>query len=142
MSMRGLFAGLDEATVSGLLAGGVRRRFSPGEAIVVEGGPPGAIYVVEAGEAVARASASAGRPGRELGRIVVGDVIGEMSLLTGQPASATVWATTRVDAVQLTQADLWRIGGQHPVLFQNIARILAERLQTAQLETLDVDPVD
>lgn len=139
MKRSGIFQGLREEEVSAALAGLLRRRYAPGEAVVVEGGPPGALYIIEAGTAVAIAGGDALTPRRELGRLGPGDTIGEMSLLTGQPVSATVRAGTVLDVVALTQADVWTLGARFPSIFYNIATLLAQRLQAAQSDPLELD---
>lgn len=138
MKASGIFQGLTQEEVSAALSGQLRRRYAPGEAVVVEGGPPGTLYIIEGGTAVASVGGDNLSPRRELGRLGPGDTIGEMSLLTGQPVSATVRAGTTLDVVALSQADVWRLGARFPVIFYNIATMLAHRLQAAQAEPLDL----
>lgn len=143
MKASGIFQGLRPEEVSAALAGQLRRRYAPGEAVVVEGGPPGTLYIIEQGAAIASVEGDPASPRRELGRLGPGDTIGEMSLLTGQPVSATVRADTMLDVVTLSQADVWSLGARFPVIFYNIATMLARRLQAAQAEPFEtLEPVE
>src|SRR5437763_16380932 len=62
------------------------RRFPSGSVVIEEGDYPRRIYLAESGEAEVEVADS------PIGRIRPGTTIGEMSLFTGLPASATVRA--------------------------------------------------
>jgi len=77
-------------------------------------------------------------PGNHEGDLVVarlgpGECFGEMSLITGEPPTATVRAEQDTTLWSLTQADFLTLIGACPTLPQNINRILSQRLaQTNQ----------
>ncbi len=77
-------------------------------------------------------------PGNHEGDLVVarlgaGECFGEMSLITGEPPTATVRAEQDTTLWSLTQADFLTLIGACPTLLQNINRILSQRLaQTNQ----------
>ena len=60
--------------------------------------------------------------------MVPGGTIGEIALLTGQPAVATVRAVDDFEAVVLTEADAAALVDKYPRIYRNLATILAERL--------------
>jgi hypothetical protein len=103
-----------------------------GEAIIVAGERPGALLLIEQGEARVEVR------GREIARVGPGSVVGEMSFASGDPATASVVATdaltfTRVsaaDVAELTRAD----PGFSSRLYRDIARVIAERLRLRQEE--------
>ena len=66
--------------------------FKAGEAIITEGEPGDAAYVIIEGECVATRRV-AGQP-QELRRLHPGELFGEAAVFTGQPRSATVTAVT------------------------------------------------
>jgi NTE family protein len=66
-------------------------------------------------------------------RLGPGECFGEMSLITGEPPTATVRAEQDTTLWSLTQADFLTLIGACPTLLQNINRILSQRLaQTNQ----------
>lgn len=75
--------------------------FAPGEALLHHGDVSGHCYAILEGEVLVTATSSQGAT-VVLGRRRAGSVIGELSALDGSPRSATVRASTPVDAVVLT----------------------------------------
>src|SRR5262249_9604207 len=86
------------------LAGEVRRLpYARGEAIVREGEPGDSIYLIERGEVTVLIGGSDGAH-HTLNRMSAGDHFGEMSLLTGEPRSATVMAESDVSVLEVSRA--------------------------------------
>jgi CRP-like cAMP-binding protein len=126
------------------------RRFGRGARIIEEGSPGGGLFLILVGEVqVVRAaqssstpapppppSQSQSQPGEggpreiELGRIGEGSYFGEMSLLRGGLASATVRAARMTEVVQLPPRDFYEVVSQHPVLWEQL-RSEAERRELA-----------
>src|SRR5258708_30405601 len=65
---------------------------------------------------------------RRVGSVHPGTTVGEMSLFTGQPASATVRAVDELVVRVLGERDLERIAAVHPQVYRNLATILSTRL--------------
>ena len=63
---------------------------------------------------------------------------GEMSLLTGEPRSATIVAQTRLEVLVLAKATVARPIMEHPILAERISTVLAQR-QSAQ-DALQLEP--
>ena len=84
-----LLGELNDADVEWLIAAGARRRIPAGEAIIEEGRPAAALFIVLDGQLSATVAAL---PGQEVERLTCGAVAGEMSLVDGMPPSATVRA--------------------------------------------------
>jgi predicted acylesterase/phospholipase RssA/CRP-like cAMP-binding protein len=80
------------------------------------------------GFALGLSSRNSGFTGRSLGRLRHGDVVGEMSLLTGEPRSATVVASLPTTALELTQDVFATLLLQYPTIVTNLSRILSRRL--------------
>jgi len=105
------------------------RRFGRGAQIIEEGAPGGGLYLILVGEVqVVRA----GKDGAvvKLGTLGEGSYFGEMSLLRGGVASATVKATRMTEAVQLPPRDFYEMASQHPVLWEQL-RTEAEKREMA-----------
>src|SRR5262249_821514 len=64
-------------------------------------------------------------------QLTEGAAVGEMSLLTGKPRSATVSTVQPTVVFTLTRADFRSLLTQHPEISLGLARILAERLEDA-----------
>src|SRR6185436_2447996 len=108
-----------------------------GEPILVAGTHPGALFLVEDGEAVVEAR------GREIARIGPGSVVGEMSFATGDPAMADVVAATAVTVARVGAADeelARREPGFSARLYRGIARVIVERLREREREWYEEDP--
>jgi NTE family protein len=56
-----------------------------------------------------------------------GDVVGEMSLFTGDRRTATVAALSNVNAIEIGKASLERVFARAPELVDTFARVLAKR---------------
>lgn len=95
--------------------------FQPGEAVVREGGTEGAIWVFVSGDLAVRKGAVA------VNRVTrPGALVGEISVLLGQPYGATVEAT--VPSVLRRADDGRALLASHPDIAWAVSRGLAERL--------------
>jgi CRP-like cAMP-binding protein len=65
--------------------------------------------------------------------VKAGDCFGEMSLLTGEPRSATVIASSDCEFVEINKTVLGQSLKEHPALLAQLSQLLAER----QLQTED-----
>ncbi len=121
------FAGLAEAEVESAVEELERRRLPAGTVVIAEGDVPGEMYVVRSGSADVLIEDRSGAV-RPVSRIGPGETIGEMSLLTREPASATVSIAEDAELLVLGDSDLQRLGQRLPGLERNIIAILASRL--------------
>ena len=98
-------------------------RLAPGEELMRQGDPGGDLYVLEQGELVVE------RDGVAIAEISRPDsLVGEMSVVLGTPASATVRA--RRDSTVHVYADARRHLQSDPELTFRIAYLMASRLDT------------
>jgi hypothetical protein len=104
----------------------MRERVLPrGASIVREGEAGRSLFVLAEGAL----DVTHARDGQEvaLDRMVPGDVFGEMSLLTGQPRSASVTAATEAVVFEIDKADLDALLQRRPELAVGLATIMASR---------------
>src|SRR5438876_920325 len=105
--------------------------FPPAEVIVREGAPGVSMYLIKSGLVEVRKK----DPGTGIDFLVAqlseGAAVGEMSLLTGKPRSATVTTVQPTVVFTLTRADFRNLLTQQPEISIGLARILAERLEDA-----------
>ena len=117
-----LFAPLAPEQRDELAARAVERLYGQGEKIVCQGEPGGSMFVVHRGRVrVVEAS------GGELAAFEAGGYFGEMSMLTGQPRSATVEAAEECQVVELTAASLREVALANPEVVTRISAVVAER---------------
>jgi NTE family protein len=104
-----------------------RRSVPAGAVVLAEGDALGEMFLISRGTVEVLARDSGDRE-HQLGRLGPGSTVGEMSLFTGEPASATVRAATDLEVVVLRAGDVERLGDAAPRLYRNLAAMLAERL--------------
>jgi CRP-like cAMP-binding protein len=129
----GLFEGLtaeDAAAVAGLCSLAL---FSSDEALFVAGELADKMFILIDGSV----RVSRGEDDQLLGIVASGDTVGELSLLTGEPHSATARAEAPVMAAVVTRGHLDALIGKRPdiglVLYRNLAIALGRKLQRTDL---------
>ena len=66
---------------------------------------------------------------REVAVLATGDVVGEMTLMTGAPRTATVTALTRVRVLEITKEPIEALLRKSPELLERFSHVLAKREQ-------------
>ena len=118
-----LFTTLSEAQRAHLAAATVTHTFGDGEAVVRQGEPGDSMYVLCSGRV-----AVVLEPGRqEVAVIDPGGDFGEMSLLTGEPRTATVVARGEAVVLELDAAVFRRLGIESPRALEEVALAAAGR---------------
>src|SRR5436309_7481549 len=105
--------------------------FPPAEIIVREGAPGVSMYIIKSGLVEVRKKDTTTGFDFLVAQLSKGAAVGEMSLLTGKPRSATVTTVQPTVVFTLTRADFRNLLTQHPEISLGLARILAERLEDA-----------
>src|SRR2546422_9478976 len=105
--------------------------FPPAEVIVREGAPGVSMYIIKSGMVEVRKKDPTTGIDFLVAQLSEGAAVGEMSLLTGKPRSATVTTVQPTVVFTLTRADFRNLVTQHPEISLGLARILAERLEDA-----------
>lgn len=97
-----------------------------GSVLMRQGEPPSSMYIVLEG---AISIAIGGEPGKqeEVAVSATGDVVGEISFMTGAPRTATVTALTRIRVLEITKNAIEDLLNSTPELFEQISRVLAQR---------------
>ena len=122
-----IFEGLPPEKLARVLESLETRAYPAGATVVAEGDRTKEIFIAQSGSADV---VIAGQDGvdRLVGRIVPGGTVGEISLLTGQPAVATVRAGADFEAIVLSETDFASLAESFPEIYRNLGTILAERL--------------
>ena len=116
----------------GKLAASARRTiFARDETIVREGERGDSFYVIERGAVRVLLGHSNGG-GRVIARLGPGDFFGEMSMLAGEPRSATIVAEEDTAVVEVGQAVFQGIVAANPAVLEPISRVAARRLSAQE----------
>jgi hypothetical protein len=122
-----VFAPLSEEEIGRLARASVKRTFAPGEPIVRRGQEGRSMFVIVRGNVTVQIP---GENGHEvINRLSANDFFGEMSLLTGEPRSATVVADEEVDVLEIRKGALKPIFESNPELMASVCEIIEERKQ-------------
>jgi CRP/FNR family cyclic AMP-dependent transcriptional regulator len=119
----------------------VKRRYKRGEHIVEQGQKSNALYILLTGRARVLSTNSRGRE-VILATLQVGDYIGEMSLIDGQPHSATVRADAQTDALVLGRPEFSRCLPDEGSMAYSLLRGLVQRLREADRKIESLALVD
>lgn len=122
---RPLFASFTDAQLDHLIASARRGRYGRGEAIIEQGQAGDSMFILLHGDADVQVAAH-GHSTRVAG-LRLGDCFGEMSLLNGEPRSATVLAVSDCEAMEIGKASLAEMLQGAPELLESLSRLLARR---------------
>jgi len=98
----------------------------PGEVVMRQDDAGQSMFVLAEGLLHVEARDASGRQAR-INQIRPGQVVGEMSLLTGEPRSATVIADTSAAAFEITKGALAPILGGRPEIAEALSAVIAAR---------------
>jgi len=118
-----LFSTLTEEARRDLARAAGDHLFTGGEAIVRQGDRGSSMFVVLRGTVVVSLEPS----GQQVATITTGGFFGEMSMLTGDPRTATVRAATDVQVLEIEAADMRRLAQVTPGLLEHISKVIAAR---------------
>lgn len=99
--------------------------FGAGENIITQGAAAGPMYILISGQADVLVEADGNST--HVARIGPGDCIGEVSVLTGDPRSATVRALGDCQAVEVSKATLAPVAALSPDFLEALSDLLAHR---------------
>ena len=105
--------------------------FPPSENIMREGAPGISMYIIKDGMVEVRKKDPVTGIDFLVAQLGPGAAVGEMSLLTGKPRSASVNTVEPTSVYTLTRTDFRNLLTQYPEISLGLARILAERLEEA-----------
>lgn len=121
-----LFAGCSDRDLEHLAHAADRIRLPEGTLLTRQGDIGREAFVILTG------SAAVDRDGERVAEIGPGDVVGELALLDGGPRSATVTATSDIEALVLTRPAFTAVLDEIPTLAHRLLVTLARRLRTAE----------
>src|SRR5947209_5610146 len=96
-----LFDGLDAEAMDDVFRRMQPRRFAAHAVICQKGEPGGSLFLIQNG--LAEVMLDQPKGARPVARLRRGEVVGELSLVTGEPRSATVVANVPTDVLEMSQ---------------------------------------
>ena len=118
-----LFAGCTRAELSEVALSADEREAEAGETLTEEGRRGREFFVLVDGAVAVR------RGGRKLAELGPGDWFGEIAILTHQPRTATVTATSPVRLLVISDSAFRRLVETRPRIALHVLRSVAERLE-------------
>jgi len=132
LSRNPLFSGLDVAELAELAGAMQERSFDANDVICRAGEPGDSLFLVTDGFARVTLDGT-----QAVARLRRGDVIGEMSLVTGEPRTATVVAAVPTTALELSRDDVAALIARQPRILENLTKILTSRLAVTTARVAD-----
>lgn len=120
-----IFAPLSDEELQKLAQASKNRVFAPGEAIVRRGREGNSMFVITRG--TVDVQILQGTEVRTINTLKESDYFGEMSLLTGEPRTATVVSVAETEVVQINKSALKPIFEANPELVQSVCEMIEER---------------
>jgi CRP-like cAMP-binding protein len=129
------FTGLPEEMLAALLGRMTESSFKTGEKLIRQDVRANSLQLLLEGRAAVVVVAGMDDP-TEVAEVTVGEVIGEMALISGEPTSADVVARTPVRVLDLPAEDFHELARQHPEIAVVLTRLIANRLGRADGDAL------
>ncbi len=127
-----IFETLDEADIKRLVPLLKMKKFPKGASIIKKGDPGSNLYIILSGKAEVLVD-----EGISIGYMERGEVFGEISLLIGSPAGATVKVVEMVTVLLVYGRDFKQMLDMFPSLQMYFARLLAKRLAKTNVERFE-----
>lgn len=119
-----IFEPLNEDSLRDLSAQLQLKEFAANKIVLKKGEPGTSLYIVLEGRV-----AVIGEEGQTLSEMGVGDIFGEMSLLSGEPVTTTIHSREHTRLATLSSKDFKHVLNRYPVLQVFFYRMLVERAQ-------------
>jgi small-conductance mechanosensitive channel/CRP-like cAMP-binding protein len=120
-----LFKQFAEGELAGLAERMTMRQFAPGEKVITAGDPGQSMFLLSEGLTSVLVKGEDGDV--DVATLRPGDFFGEMSLLTGDPRSATIMALSETVAFEIDKEDLIPLLDSNPDAAELIANAVADR---------------
>ena len=122
-----LFADVDPPKLKLMAFASERLTFKPGEAVVRQGDPGDAAYVIIAGTADVVVKTPSGP--LTVASMECNDIVGDIAILIDVPRTATVTARGELITLKLTKDLFFQLVNDFPEMAVEVMRVLATRLE-------------
>ena len=125
LRQKAFFQCLEEGEIEHLLGHGRLKRFGRGEPIIVQGDAGSSMFILLNGSA--RVNLEVNGASQEIATLKDDDYFGEISLLTGEPRTATVIAERDCEVLEIEKEMMGDLFQKNPCLLERLSALLAER---------------
>lgn len=122
-----LFRGIDAAKLRLLAFISDRARFTPGEHLCEQGEEGDSAYIILEGAADVVVATERGK--RTVATVGAHDIVGEIAILCDVPRTATLVATTELEALIVSKENFLKLLKEFPEMALEVMRVLAQRLE-------------
>ena len=137
-----LFRGLKAAEVKRVALLGTVTRHQAGEHILRQGEEGDHLLVLLRGGALIEASDPATGRTREIGKVVPGDVVGEVAFFTKARRTASIIATEDGETLHIDAPRMRRVAARFPKIaakvYENLAQLMGTKVERATLQMFEV----
>ena len=127
-----LVNGVNDNGLRSLLKEGELRRFGAAATVLVELEPGDSLLFVLEGTAHVTVGADGGYAGARVAVVGPGDVLGEVTVLTGELRSATVTAAEPLETLVVSRPSFERLLARFPTVAIHTSKVLAARLRETE----------
>ncbi len=111
--------------------------FAGGEVLVKQGDTGDSLYILRSGWVEVSVTAGEGHRAMKVAELGPGSFFGEMSLLTGDPRSATVTAREETSVIVVKKRGMERVFAMNPTLAEPLSELLETRIQGLRSASLE-----
>ena len=129
-----LFENQPDEVLKAVLAQGQLMEFGPGDVVFGQGDRGDRMYIVKRGVLEVLATQADGGDPVPVAYLGVGEILGELALLTGSPRSATARSPEHAELFTLDQAVFHDLMATLPAFSRNLCLVLAKRLEATTLK--------
>jgi len=122
-----LFASLEEEEIAALAGTLTQRSFDAGDTVIEKDAPGDSMFFVVEGLLGVLAEVEGRQGPIQVAQLGGGNFFGEMSLLTGEPRSATVVAASETVAFEIRTSDIEDLFERRPEVVREVSKIVAAR---------------
>jgi CRP-like cAMP-binding protein len=126
---RNIFGALDDALMTELLDAFVIVDLAGGSPLFRQGDSGDSLYILLQGRLNVSVRDVETDTEKLVGETVPGESVGEIGLLTGEPRSASLWATRNCRLARIDQAPFDVLAQNHPDLLRGLAKVVVNLLQ-------------
>lgn len=127
-----LFAGVSAPRLKLIAFSADRVTYRPGELLCLQGEVGDAAFVILSGRAEVLVDGPNGQ--NRVAELTENDVVGEISILCDVARTATVKASTQVEALRIGKETFLKLMTDFPEMAIEVVRVLADRLSRTTLE--------
>ena len=139
LSQSELFANQARAVLDAVLSQGTFETFGPGTVIFNQGEAGDRLYVIKSGVLAVVTQPADNTPAVTVAFLGVGEVVGELALLTGSPRSATIRCPENAELFRLDKAVFDDLMASLPGMARSMCEVIARRLEATTLKSRKVE---